>query len=568
MLKKYFAGVKRLTKFILRREAVTAAVWVGVLLIMTAAVGAAFGGLFSAEADIFSMEMMMRNPAMIAMLGPLYALEPSTVEIVYDALGNAASAYRLTTTTGGLFTNSMLLFSAMAVCVMNIFLVARNTRSDEEKGREELILSLPVGRLSNLSAAMAAAVIINTALALTVGLGLGFATWGIESMDFCGAMLYGAALGAIGLLFAGIAAVFCQICQSSVASIGGSLAAMGFFYLLRVPGDMAEAAGNASGGLAMVSPLGLLMRTRIYAGNIFWPVSVVLLLFAGFTACAFYFNATRDLDQGLIPAKKGRRAASMLLKTPEGLAFRLLRNSFIIWSSLFFILGIAYGAVLGDIAGFLEGNELLGLMFSIEGAELEKGFVATIFSIMAVLAAVPAEHAVLKPFYEEKNHRYENILSKAVSRSRILTGYLIIALIKSAVMIFCLAFGMFLAAAAVMGNPIPFSEMMAAAFVYLPAMWAAVGVAAFAGGIFTKHASAIAYGYLGFSLALTYLGPMILQDAYQYLRFLSPFGYIPKLLIEPELLFTAFIPTIVILFIAAAFTAAGYIGYRRRDYGV
>ena len=74
------------------------------------------------------------NPSMIAMLGPGYELED----------------YNL----GTAFAMDMLIFTAIAAGIMNILLVGKSTRADEESGLTEVIRSLPIGRLSNLSATM------------------------------------------------------------------------------------------------------------------------------------------------------------------------------------------------------------------------------------------------------------------------------------------------------------------------------------------------------------------------------------------------------------------------------
>ena len=96
----------------------------------------------------------------------------------------------------------MLLFTAVAVGIMSILYTVRHTREDEEKGRTEIIRSLPTGHLSNLTAVIAVAVIMNVILFLAVGFGL--YSLGFESMDFNGSMLYGAVLGATGIFFAAL----------------------------------------------------------------------------------------------------------------------------------------------------------------------------------------------------------------------------------------------------------------------------------------------------------------------------------------------------------------------------
>lgn len=76
----------------------------------------------------------MRNPAVTAMFGHGYGLDNYTF--------------------GAIMAHQMLLFTALAVAIMSILTVIRHTRGDEDSGRIEMLRSLPVGRLSNLSATL------------------------------------------------------------------------------------------------------------------------------------------------------------------------------------------------------------------------------------------------------------------------------------------------------------------------------------------------------------------------------------------------------------------------------
>ena len=88
----------------------------------------------------------MMNPAMAAMVGRGYGLDNYTI--------------------GAMMAHQMLLFTALAVGLMSILLIARHTRADEEDGRIEMIRSLPTGRLSNIHATMLVLCGMNLLLAL------------------------------------------------------------------------------------------------------------------------------------------------------------------------------------------------------------------------------------------------------------------------------------------------------------------------------------------------------------------------------------------------------------------
>ena len=160
--------------------------------------------------------------------------------------------------------HQMLLFTAVAVAIMSILLVARHTRADEEDGRIEMIRSLPTGRLSPLHAAIL--VICGTNMAMAIIIGLGLSVLNIEGMGLEGSLLYGAALGATGIFFTALTAVFAQLSESSRGTVGLSFAALGFAYLMRAIGDI----GNET--LSWFSPLGWILGTQVYVNNYWWPI--------------------------------------------------------------------------------------------------------------------------------------------------------------------------------------------------------------------------------------------------------------------------------------------------------
>ncbi len=531
MRSRFHDNTARLFRLILRRERVMTPVWLISLLFVTLMVPVAFSGMYSTPMDRFAMAITMKNPAMIAMVGPVYGEKNYTM--------------------GAMIANEMVLFTLLAVALMNIFFVIRHTRRDEERGRVEVIRSLPVGRLSTLSAALGAACAVNALLALFTGLGL----WalGVESMGFAGSMLYGAALGVTGLFFAAVAALFAQLCVSSRGAVGYACAALGVLYLLRAVGDINSEA------LARVSPLGLILRTQIYVQDLWWPVWIVLAESAVVAAAAFSLNAVRDMDQGFIPARRGRASASPLLRSPLGLSLRLLRGMLIGWAIGLFVLGASYGSIMGDLETFLDTNalfrQLLPTSPSYSTAEL---FLTILMSVMAIAATIPALSAVLKLRGEEKRNHTEHVLSRAVSRTRLMAGYYGIAMVCSVVMLLLTTLGLWSACSAVMDTPIALRSLLKAMMVYLPALWVMIGVATLLVGLWPERAS-WAWIYLGVSMFVVYLGKLLQFPIWA--QRLSPFGSIPQLPLDPIRW-----PTLLLLTaIAALLSLAGFAGLKRRD---
>ncbi len=473
----------------------------------------------------------MRNPAMTAMMGPGYGLDNYTY--------------------GAMMAHTMLVFTALAVAIMSIFLVARHTRRDEESGRIEMIRSLPVGRLSNLSATTLISLAVNIIMALLIGIGLFLL--GIESMDLQGSLLYGASLGAVGIFFGAVTALFVQLTANTRNAIGYSLIFLGISYLVRALGDVSSEA------LSMLSPLGWITRTQVYVNNYWWPLLLTVGMALAVTALAFKLNSLRDLEAGLLPAKPGRKTASSWLKSPLGLALKLQRTSLLAWAAGIFILGASYGSVFGDVDAFLESVEMYREIFIIaEDIPLVEQFIATLMSVMALIAAAPALIMILKVKSEEKASRIEHLLSRAVSRKQFLGSYLLLSLAASLFMLFLSALGMWSAAAAVMDDPVNLSLFLRSALVYLPAIWALIGLTVLIIG-YKPGAALFSWIYLAYSFIVIYFGE-ILQIP-DWLARLTPYGYVPKIPLE-EINFPALI---ILAVISIILMAAGYRGYRQRD---
>lgn len=554
-----FDNIWKLTRSVFRREWRISLVWLAVLVVVI--VGLVPGMMAIMDEDgIAELAAMVENPALVAMMGPAFAAE--------------------TPGFGAVYTTMMLLFSAISVAIMNIFLITRHTRADEELGRYEVLRSLPLGRLSNLAAAFICAIAVNAAIAAFVGIGM-FAL-GDVSMSFGGSMLWGAALGAAGLIFAGFAAIFCQLSASSRGAASYSFLTLIIFYFLRAAGDI----NSDMEIISWISPLGLINRTAPYAGDRWWPIFAGLGIAAIAAIIAFWLNSIRDIDQGLIPARPGREAGGRLLRSPLGLAFRLLRVSLIGALVGMFVLGASYAVVLDGIDDFLAHNqfyqdlifvpagidfqimegmstqEIVALMNSVvaaAGFTTADLFASMINNLMAMVALIAPISFILRARAEEKAGRAELILSTPTCKIRYLGGFAAIAFISAAILQILLALGLYVTARAMPYVPqMSLGFLLQAAMVYIPAIWAIIGIAIFILGAAPRAAAAI-WGFFGYTLLITFIGRMGILPA--WLPNTTPMGFVPQLPIDQ--LTPA--PLILLTLFAAALTAAGLALYRRRD---
>ena len=135
-----FENTGKFVRFKLRRERIISTIWIVSLVLFSYVLAAGVPEMFDADARQALVEML-KNPAMVAMMGPIYGADNFT--------------------TGAMYSVLMFIWVAMTVAAMNIFLVVRHTRADEEAGRTEVVRSLPTGRLAILNATMITALIVN-----------------------------------------------------------------------------------------------------------------------------------------------------------------------------------------------------------------------------------------------------------------------------------------------------------------------------------------------------------------------------------------------------------------------
>lgn len=520
----------RLARFTIRQDRVRTLLWFIGIAFFTWIVPIAFADLYPSQQDRDAMAETMRNPAMIAMVGP--------GELDHYTIGTMTA-------------HQMLLFTALVVGLMNILLVARHTRANEEDGRIEMIRALPVGRLAHLHATLSVLCGTNVVLALITGLGL--YALGIESIDLEGSLLYGALLGATGFFFTGVTVLSAQLSESSRSTIGLSIAVLLIAYLVRAIGDV------SSETLSWISPLGWVTKAEVYAYNHWWPVLLMVGVSAVLFASAYYLNAIRDLGAGFLPSRPGRKHASPSLRSPVGLAVRLQRTGTIAWAVGMLVLGASYGSVLGDLESFFGENEAMKqLLKPAPGLSVTEQFIPMLMVIIAVIATIPPVMAMNRLYGEERKNRIEHLLGRAVSRAQLMAGYLLIAALNGFVMLSLAAIGLWVAGTAVMEDPFAFATIYGAAIVYYPAVLVMIGIATLLIGLVPKLHSLV-WLYLFYTFFVLYLGGLFQFP--DWVGNMSPFGYVPQLPVEDMDVMSVSLLTVA----AIVFMLVGCVGYKKRD---
>lgn len=532
------AGTGTLVRFILRRDRIRMPVWILALTLGTVGTASSFPGLYPTAASRQARAALLHdNPAGVAFSGPGYGLDDYTL--------------------GAMMTNEMLGFIAILVALMSVLLIVRHTRAEEETDRAELVRAAVVGRHAHLTAALVTVGGANLVLGLLVALTLGGS--GIGSLTWAGSIAFGAALTAVGLVFAGIAAVAVQVTEHARAASGMAGAMIGVAFVLRAAGDISSSSGGA-GVLSWLSPIGWAQATRAYVDERWWPLGLAVLVAAAVIAGAYALSVRRDVGAGMLPQRQGSASASTALGHPVGLAVRLQRGTALGWGLALLLLGLVYGSLISAVQDFISENEAVREAMISGGAtgSLTDSFLAMIVGIIAMVSALYAVQATLRLRSEESAGRAEPLLATGLSRIRWVGSHLAVALVGGSLVLVVSGLGLGASAAVSGGDTGMLTGVLGAALVHLPALWVTVGVAVALVGL-VPRAAAVAWLVPVYALIVGTLGGLLqLPD---WLADLSPFTHVPQLP-GADLTWT---PLIILTVVAAALIGLGLLAFRRRD---
>ena len=521
------SGVAPMVRFLLRRERRALPIWVAVAALLVYVQAVQSQRLYgTAEALAKIRTTSAGNSAIIAMSGPEELLATIGGEVVFEIFA----------------------YAGIVVALMNMFLVGRNTRADEETGRAELLRSAKVARHALLTAALVLALIADVAVAVVVAV---LAT--ASGLPAGGSLLLGAALGAFGLVFAGLAALAAQVFENGRAVYGSVAGMLGLSFALRAAGD----AGN--GTLSWLSPMGWGQRTLPYVENRWWPVALSLAVSAVLVGAARATLNRRDFAAGVVPSRPGPATAPRSFSSPLGLAWRLQRGSLLGWSLGVFTLGVMFGSVGKSIEQYVADNPEIADYLPGGAGDVVDSYVALTLAVVTLLAAASGLSAALRARAEETSGRAEPVLATRTSRQSWLGSYVAVALGGSAVVLAAGALGLGLTYGLSIDEPGQVGRSLAAAAVYLPAAWLAVAVAVAGIGLLPRAASALAWTLLGYMALVTMLGDSF--DLPSWARQLSPLDHTPQAPLES----VAALPLTVMVALAAAAVVTGLVGLGRRD---
>lgn len=529
-MNQLFKGSITLTKFNFKRNKYQILVWLICLISLSISVAVSYADVYSEPSSRELMVPTLKNPAIIALIGTTEGMNNYSI--------------------GAMFGHQMTLLMAICVAIMNILLVAKNTRGEEEYGRHEMIRSLATGKISTIFATYIEMLVINFFISISSGIGI--ALLNIESMDVNASLLYGFSLGITGFVFGSLTAFIAQLVSSKRTTVGIAFILLGLSYLLRACTDI------YADKFSWLSPLSWSYKTSPFVNNNWTPLSFGILFSTVLILSSSLLYSRRDYGSSIIVEPSGRKKASKFLLTPYGLPFNLLKTTILGWLISLFILGATFGSFFGDIESFIDSSTMQFFISEYTNYSLAEELLSLLAGLFAIVSCIPTLIVLFKLMSEESLGKIELIVAKSVSRNTLLFTYFSISFVVGILSVLLSMSGLYVTSRLAMSNPLNFSQVMLTGIVYLPVLWLFIGLAILFIGILPKSRMLI-WLFIGFSFFLEYFGTML--DVPNWIQSLSPFFHIPKLPVD-KLTFSSILIMIVL---GIGFMVIGNLGYRRRD---
>lgn len=528
-----FAGTGTLLRLALRRDRIRIPVWAVFAALLTMSVATSWDRLYPTAEDRLGLAASLAaDPTLSAILGPLF-----------DPL-----------TTGGLTAWRSGAGLLLTLGLVASFLVVRHSRADESAGRGDLLLGASVGHAAPLTAALMSAAVLLGSFAVLAALLLTAVGAG-----FVGSVAFAFTQSLAALVFASVAGLTAQIARTPRGANGLAGLVVGAAFLITAVGNSREGGSP----LQWLTPFGWAQQTRSYADERWWLLGLSLVAAVAISLVALHIAARRDLADGLIAQRAGRRTAASWISGPRSLAWRLGRTSLLVWAIAFAVLGAVEGSMLNTSVELVAKNPgMTDVILKLAGGttDLKDAFLVTMTGLFGLVAAGYGISTALRLRAEEEDGRAELVLSSSESRASWLLGHGGVALIGSTIL---LAVGG-TALGAVFGAPNgdlveQAWRALLASLITAPAVWLVVAVPLALVGVLPRWASVVAWVVLVWCVLAGYFGVVLgLPD---WLQQTSPFGHVPLWPAVP----LRWTPVVLLTTAAVALVAVALTGIRRRD---
>ena len=364
---------------------------------------------------------------------------------------------------------------AVLVATWTFLVATRITRGEEDAGRWALLLA---GTLTMRETVARHLAVLLAAELLIAALVAGALT--AAGTSSTGAVLYGAGVGLVGAVFAGLGVLAAQLLPDRRTAAGACAAVLVAGLLVRMVADGVAALA----WLRWLSPFGLLAHTHPFTGDDLAPIPVLVLAAAALAAAAVTAAGRRNVGEALLGLPDTHRPQTALLSSlPRFLVRRTLRP-WVGWGAALMAYYLLVGLLAKSLSEFLTHNPRFAELAAQAGfVELGtvQGYAASLFALLAVPVGLFAASRVAADADDEDEGRLTLMFSAPITRSRWVTAHA--ALLLAACLALCAVAGAATwAGAQWVGAPLSATEALAGAANAAPVAALSVGTAILALG--------------------------------------------------------------------------------------
>ncbi len=445
---------------------------------------------------------------------------------------------------------------AMVGSIWALLLATKALRAEEEQGRAELVLAAPLSKADNARGVLAGlagvlGVVFAIVAVTAVVNGLVGGEYGVGD-----GLWYALEITAGPAMFVAVGALLSQVAptRARAATLAGVV--FGASYLVRMVADVSDGLR----WLAWLSPLGWAERMQPLTDPDHRAIVPIVVFVVVVVYATLRLAAARDVGGALLSDREEGDVHPALLRSPARLAVRLARPADLGWAAGLAVAGLVFGLISKTVSDATASNSTTKDIFARFGTKevIASAYLGITFLFLAAAVAMIAAAAVGSTRAEEADGRVDHILSRPVSRTRWLTGRL---LVTTAGMI---AIGLVTgiagwAGAASQDVGVSFASMLAAGLNLVPIAVLVLGIGTLAHGVLPRAASPVAYALIAWSFLVEMIGALVKAPA--LLLDTSLLHHVaPAPAVDPR-----WDSALVMVAIGVLAAAGGVVAFRRRD---
>jgi ABC-2 type transport system permease protein len=387
--------------------------------------------------------------------------------------------------------------------VWGLLTSTRLLRGEEDGGRWELLLAGRTTRRRATAQALAglgagAGALWALTAILTIGVGLDSSV----KIGAGPALYFALAMAATAVMFLAVGALASQLAPSRRQAASYAATFLGGCYAVRMIAD----AGLGLHGLIWASPLGWVEELRPFSGPRPLALLPIAALAAALAVAAVGLAGVRDAGAGILPDRARSAPRLRLLSGPAGLAIRLVRSTVLGWWTAIALSALLFGLIARSAGETISGSSATDVLSKLGATGTGTDAVLGVcFLVLAVLIAFAGAGQVTAARSEESSGLLDHLLVGPVSRSRWLSGRLLIALgilLASGVLAGVVAW----LGAASQHSGTGLGPLLDAGLNLVPPAVAIGGVGVLAFGVWPRRTAAVVYTVLAWSLLADIIG--------------------------------------------------------------